>query len=293
MSNHDLPPLVPPGGPATTPPQQHETRSPHVPDPYAPLPLRPGTRVPGPATPLPALRPVAEPSTGAGWTVVALLTWWPFGIAAYPHTQRATAALAAGDRGQATTEGAKARRVGIAALVFAIVLTCATLVATMVGVFALAFWAESQPDRTESATSYAADDGAGSGPADGTSVWELREGECYLTDDLTDVVRTVAVVPCDEPHGGELYDITYVADKALTKNEDGSYPDYPGDAWMADYADEVCRAELEDQTAAPVEQSGLHHWHMAPDAWDWRGEDRRIACLVESDTALTGRVGSR
>ena len=268
-----------------------------VPDPYAPLALRPDPYLPAPYQPGPAPhqvapRPAPEPSTGAGWAFVALLTWWPFGVAAYPHTQRATAALAAGDREQAATEGRKARRIGIAALVFTIVVTCAALVATTVGLFALGFWAAAQDDRTESATSYAADDEPGSGPAAGTSVWELHEGDCYLTDDLTDVVQTVAVVPCDEPHGGEVYDITYVADKALVQNEDGSYPDYPGDAWMAEYADKVCLAELEERTATPVERSGLHHWYMAPDAWDWRTLDRRIACLVESDTALTGRVGS-
>ncbi|MBA8811596.1 hypothetical protein FHX71_005603 [Promicromonospora sukumoe] len=240
----------------------------------------------------PAFRPAAEPSTGAGWTVVGLLSWWPFGVTAYPHTQRATAALAAGDREQAAAEGAKARRIGIAGLVFAIVITCAAVVAMTAGLLALGFWTASQEDRTESATSYAADDEPGSGPEAGTDVWELREGDCYLTEGLTDVVRTVDVVPCDEPHGGELFDITYVADKVLVQNDDGSYPDYPGDAWMARYADEVCLAELEKQNGTLAERSNLHRWHMAPDAWDWRTMDRRIACLVESDTDLTGRVGS-
>lgn len=284
MSNQDLPPLIPPGGPT---PVQRPAPAPasHYPPrtPYSPYPPY-GT----------APRPPAAPSTGAGWTMVAMLSWWPFGLAAYSHSQVATAALAAGDEQRAGAEGAKARRIGIAGLVYAIVVSSVLMLAILVGTFALFFQlidAEASA-RQESATSYADDDEPGSGPADGTSVWELREGDCYLTGGLTDVVRTVTVVPCAEPHGGELYDITYVADHALEQNDGGTYPEYPGDAWMARYTDDVCRANLEEQTGTSVAKSGLHYWYMAPDAWDWRLLDRRIACLVESDTDdLTGRVG--
>lgn len=260
-------------------------------DPYAPVPdaYRPA---PGPA---PVPRPPAPPSTGAGWTVVALLSLWPFGLLAYPHTQRATAALAAGDLEQAAAEGARARRAGIAGLVVAIVLTCVLTVALTAGTVGLAVWLERQlgPAADRPHSGYPADDVPGSGPAEGTSVWELHEGDCYLTDGLTDVVRTVAVVPCDQPHGGELFDITYVAASALEPADDAGDPEYPGDPWMARYAAQVCRDSFEEHTGSPADDAGLHLWHTAPDAWDWRAEGRRIACLAESDTALTGQVGDR
>ncbi len=74
------------------------------------------------------------------------------------------------------------------------VITCAAVVAMTAGLLALGFWTASQEDRTESATSYAADDEPGSGPEAGTDVWELREGDCYLTEGLTEVVRTASSI---------------------------------------------------------------------------------------------------
>lgn len=297
MSRHDLPPLTPPEEPAPAAPPAHGPYEP----PAGPYPPRaaagdaypPAPHVPGADPYRPAPRPPAAPSTGAGWTIVGLLSWWPFGLWAYPHTQRATLALAAGDHEQASAEGRKARRAGVTGLVYGIAVTVVLTVAMVAGSVALLLWTGSQLDRTESATSYAADDEPGSGPADGTSVWDLREGDCYLTDGLTDVVRTVAVVPCDEPHGGELYGITYVAHGELPASLDHGYPEYPGDRWMAEHADEACRAELAEQTGAPANGSGPRLWHMAPDAWDWRAQDRRIACLAESGAELVGRVGDQ
>lgn len=289
MSDHELPPLtppgglVPPGGPAPAPASAY----------YPPRPPYPGQ-----APYLAPARPPAEPSTGAGWTIVAILSWWPFGIAAYLHSQRAIAALGAGDRRQAEREGARARRIGIGGLVSVIVLATVVAVGTMFGMFgmyALALWAGSTLDaaQTESATSHTPEDEPGSGPADGTSVWELSEGDCYLTDGLTEVVRTVAVVPCDEPHGGELYDLYYVPGYAFDERDELDRPLYPGDAEMGRYADDVCRTALEELTGTSAAESGLSYWYTAPDAWDWRTMDRRIRCLAESATPLSGTVGDR
>jgi hypothetical protein len=281
MSNHDLPPLVPPGGPV--PPT---TSSYHPPQPSYPgqAPYRGPVRTP------------SEPSTGAGWTIVALLSWWPFAIAAYPHTQRAAAALGAGDRQRAELEGAKARRVGIAGLVYAIVLSSVLTVGMLIGMFALALWVGSAAVEAQSgsATDYAPDDEPGSGPVDGVSVWELSEGDCYLTDGLTEVVRTVAVVPCNEPHGGEMYNLTFVAGNTFGMTDAVGYPVYPGDAEMGRHADGVCRTELEELTGTVVAESGLSYWYTAPDAWAWRTMDRRITCFAESDADdVTRRISDR
>jgi hypothetical protein len=237
-------------------------------------------------------RPPAEPSTGEGWSIVALLAWWPFGIAAYPHTQRATAALAAGDRPSAAAHGARARRIGIAGLVFSIALP----VGLLSGIVALAYWLEDVAQATDAATStrYVDDDQPGSGPVDGTPVRELQEGSCYLTDGLTDVVRTVAVVQCAEPHGGELYGFAYVPGDEFAPTDGLTEPPYPGPAPVARYAADACRAAFETATGTSAQQSGLPFWHIAPDPWDWRSLDRRIACFAESDADdVTGRVGGR
>ncbi|WP_020016278.1 septum formation family protein [Promicromonospora sukumoe] len=280
-----LPPLTPPGPPGPPGPGP-------APDPYAPA--RSPYDAPTSYQPLP--RPPAEPSTGAGWSIVALLAWWPFGVAAYPHTQRATAALGAGDRQTFAAEGAKARRIGIAGLVFYIALTCLLTVGGLAGVVALGFWFEDVEIAADAATStrYVDDDQPGSGPIDGTSVRELSEGSCYLTDGLTDVVRTVEVVRCAEPHGGELYRLTHVPSDAFGQTDGVTEPAFPGPAVMARYADETCRAAFESATGTTAEDSGLHFWHTAPDPWDWRALDRQLSCFAESDADdLTARVSER
>jgi hypothetical protein len=284
VSHQHLPPLTPPEGPRTSPaPDRGPASGPYDPprSPYdAPLGFQP------------TARPPAEPSTGEGWSIVALLAWWPFGIAAYPHTQRATAALAAGDRPTAAAHGARARRIGIASVVSSIALA----VGSLSGFVALAFWLEDVAQATEAATStrYVDDDQPGSGPVDGTPVWELLKGSCYLTDGLTDVVRTVAVVPWPEPHGGELYELAYVPGDAFAATDGLTEPPYPGDAPVARYAEDACRAAFETATGTPAQQSGLHFWHTAPDPWDWRLLDRQITCFAESDADdVTGPLSGR
>jgi len=234
------------------------------------------------------VRRPAEPSTGAGWGIVALLVWWPFGVAAYPYTQRATAALAAGDRATAAAQGARARRIGIAALVLGITLPALLLA----GFIAFAFWVEGVAQATEAATTtqYVDDDQPGSGPVNGTSVWTLDEGSCYLTDGLTEVVRTVAVVPCAEPHGGELLGRTDVPSDTFG----GAEATYPGPAPLARYATDSCRRLFEEATGAVADAPGLHLWHTTPDPWDWRSGDRRITCFAESDADdVTGSLSDR
>ncbi|MFD7310173.1 hypothetical protein [Promicromonospora sp. NPDC059942] len=286
---HELPPLTPPGGPGPAP---EPAPRPATSDPYAPA--QSPYHVPTSYQPPP--RPPAEPSTGAGWTIVALLAWWPFGAAAYPHTQRATVALGAGDRRTAETEGARARRIGIAGLVTYIVLTVVLMVGGIGGAVALGFWFEDVEQAADAATStrYVDDDQPGSGPVDGTPVRELNEGSCYLVDGLTDVVRTVAAVKCAEPHGGELYELTYVASDAFGATDGVPEAAYPGPAVMARYAEDVCRKAFETATGTTAQESGLHFWHMASDPWDWRTQNRRIACFAESDVDdLTARVSDR
>ncbi|MFI2362335.1 CD225/dispanin family protein [Promicromonospora sp. NPDC019610] len=294
---HDLPPLTPPGGPGPAPTPEPRPTS----DPYAPAaaPYQAPTSQSPYDVPtsyqLPP-RPPAEPSTGAGWTIVALLAWWPFGLAAYPHTQRASAALGAGDRRTAEAEGARARRVGIAGLVCSIVLAVVLTVGWTGGAVALGFWFEDVVRAADAATStrYVDDDQPGSGPVDGTPVGELSEGSCYLVDGLTDVVRTVATVRCAEPHGGELYELAYVPSDAFGATDGVPEAGYPGPAVMARYAENVCREAFETATGSTTQESGLHFWHTASDPWDWRAQNRRIACFAESDADdLTARLGDR
>lgn len=289
MSDQHLPPLTPPGGPGpASSPVSGRAPDPHV-QPQSPYAVPQSSYQP-------VARPPAEPSTGEGWTIVALLSWWPFGIAAYPHTQRATAALAAGDRQAAAAEGAKARRIGITGLVTAIVLTCALTIGLFGGVIALAFWFEDVELAADAGTStrYVDDDEPGSGPVDGTPVWELHEGSCYLIDGLTDVVRTVTVVQCAEPHGGEVYELAYVPGDAFAETDGLTEPAFPGPAPLARYADDACQAAFWTATGTSAQESGLHLWHRAPDPWDWRSLDRRITCFAESDADdLTGRIGDQ
>ncbi|GGM13503.1 CD225/dispanin family protein [Promicromonospora citrea] len=280
-----LPPLVPPHAPAGPPvPAGGPDQAP------APSPYRPPSPYEVPAQQGPPWQ--APPSTGEGWTIVALLFAWPFAVAAYPHAQRATAALGAGDLRTAAREAARARYHGVTGLVAGIVL----MVASIVGVVAFAVWSSDVAQRTEDATStgWVADDEPGSGPADGTSVWDLTAGDCFLVDGLEEVVRTVAVVPCTHPHGGELYAIEYVTSAQADEWATSTGPRYPGPEPMYRYAEDLCVQAFERAGGTPEEASELIFWHTAPDPWDWRRFDRRINCFAESvDDDRTAPVGGR
>lgn len=89
--------------------------SPSAPDPTPAQPAFAAPTVPAGAQPQPAYAPPRPAFTTApvGWTIAAMLTFWPTGIPALLASHRAARAFGAADHETAQRESANARRWGI------------------------------------------------------------------------------------------------------------------------------------------------------------------------------------
>jgi len=117
--------------------------------------------------------------------------------------------------------------------------------------------------------------------ASDSDVFTLRVGDCLDSAALGDVVETVPVIPCEEPHDSEVY-----AFKDLPAG------DYPGEDEVSGLADEYCYGEFEGFVRMAYEDSALEYLPMYPlqDGWE-RLEDRELLCLVvDLDGGVTGSL---
>jgi hypothetical protein len=80
-----------------------------------------------------------------------------------------------------------------------------------------------------------------------------------------------AVVPCEVPHGAEVY----FAGDAWSADEE-----YPGDRAEGEAHDASCEREFEAYVGVPLGQSELGTTGWVPGSNSWAQGDRRIACLA-------------
>jgi hypothetical protein len=111
-------------------------------------------------------------------------------------------------------------------------------------------------------------------------VFALRVGDC-LNMITADEVDSVPVVPCDEPHGEEVF-------------HDFQMPDgeYPGDEAVIAAAEESCLAAFEPFVGLAFEESTLDASWYVPTQQSWEAlDDRTVSCMV-SDPAgeVTGTL---
>jgi hypothetical protein len=108
---------------------------------------------------------------------------------------------------------------------------------------------------------------------------ELRIGDCLrVPRQFTGVIRTLTVVPCAQPHNGQVF--------TILRAPDGPYP---GDVAMQTTALNACKR------AAPAflgtDQSLLHAVAFFPRAAGWSLGDRAERCLlVDREKDITGDI---
>lgn len=98
--------------------------------------------------------------------------------------------------------------------------------------------------------------------------FDLRVGDCFR-DPGEGEVGPVFVVPCDQPHGFEVY---YSFDLP-----DGSMPEGRAmeDAWVSG-----CLSEFEPFVGSPFDSSTLDISAIYPTEDTWEGGDREVLCSV-------------
>lgn len=110
---------------------------------------------------------------------------------------------------------------------------------------------------------------------------DLDVGDCVAggvpEQDAADVEQ-VDTLPCDTPHGGEVYALLDLEGEA-----------YPGDVVVTTQADEACLARFADFVGIAWERSRLEYWFYTPSPASWETGDREVACLVSDPTGpMTG-----
>lgn len=117
-------------------------------------------------------------------------------------------------------------------------------------------------------------------------IFILAVGDCLDIEAMDRAAKeytSLPVVPCSEPHTGEVY-----AERVLSDDE---YPDgFPGGEAVASVANEFCRGEFEAFVGTAHRESVLDYWHFWPTELSWAEGDRVVQCVVESVEPVTGTL---
>jgi hypothetical protein len=122
-----------------------------------------------------------------------------------------------------------------------------------------------------------------SGKGNGTSVFHVKAGECFLPPskvqaELTSLKR----VSCTSGHTQEAYAVV-----AYSGTGSGFTDQYPGDTVLKTYADGVCAQKFSSYVGVDYQDSTLFFTYLLPSARGWQqSHDRNIVCFVTTTGAV-------
>lgn len=107
----------------------------------------------------------------------------------------------------------------------------------------------------------------------------LGVGTCIRDDDIANVV------PCTEPHIGEVYAMPTVADfiEAQTGTDAGPGAPYPGEGVLQTVSDMFCGSNFIEFMGATYDESVFDYGFVAPSKDQWASGQRRTLCIVYPD----------
>lgn len=110
-------------------------------------------------------------------------------------------------------------------------------------------------------------------------VEELRLGDCL--DDVRESSRvfTVSVVPCSEPHEGQVYAVSDLPDAP-----------WPGEEEVLVLSEERCLDQLERDFPETYDDLSVEVFFFHPTRGSWRFGDRQVLCVAQYLDG--GRTGS-
>lgn len=97
----------------------------------------------------------------------------------------------------------------------------------------------------------------------------VRVGDCF--DDQDDAsVETLPVVPCDEPHDNEIYEVFDLTGSS-----------WPGQDEVERMAAEGCLGPFADYVGTSLAESSLEAFPITPSEQSWdEFDDRQVLCIV-------------
>jgi hypothetical protein len=106
------------------------------------------------------------------------------------------------------------------------------------------------------------------GPED-TNVFTLQVGDCLVDPSSEGEVSEVPVVPCSQPHTGEIF-----LSHMLTQSA------FPSDAELEGIVSDTCVVEFATFVGIPYEDSALEVSWLSPTSESWDAGDRELLCIV-------------
>jgi hypothetical protein len=109
---------------------------------------------------------------------------------------------------------------------------------------------------------------------DDVDVNDLEEGQCVELDlgaGDDEPIFSLPTVPCDEPHGGEVYLVDDVADTE----------EYPGQTAIQEQVELACTgAGFTDYAGTDFRDGGVGLYTLSPTAESWDQGDRSFVCIA-------------
>ena len=105
------------------------------------------------------------------------------------------------------------------------------------------------------------------------SVFEVAVGDC-MTDSGSGSVTDLPVVPCEEPHVGEVF-----------HTFDVPGDDFPGDFTQAE--EEQCLPAFQEFVGMAYDQSALVYTTLTPTSQSWADGDREVVCIIQDPAGNT------
>ncbi|MBE1874764.1 septum formation family protein [Myceligenerans pegani] len=115
---------------------------------------------------------------------------------------------------------------------------------------------------------------------------DLESGDCLDTEEVdgVSVLYWIPVVPCDEPHHGEVFGVTRLDDSVAAEGR------APTQSQLWEAADAYCYPEFDEFVGEAWAVSELTYWPVAPSQESWEEGDRKVACIIESEEPVTGTL---
>lgn len=123
--------------------------------------------------------------------------------------------------------------------------------------------------------------GGGSGDADrddegnvteeaNIDVFSLKLGDCMpISDNASGEISDLDVVPCDQPHGDEVFYEFELTGDVL-----------PTDAEVSAEVEAKCVPAFTEFVGLDYNESTLDFWHLTPTADTWVQNDRLVQCII-------------
>lgn len=109
---------------------------------------------------------------------------------------------------------------------------------------------------------------------------DVLAGDCYVPE--TEASSTVEVVPCDGPHGAEVFLVDTLPDGP-----------WPGEAENWETAWSRCIPAFEDFAGVPYEEPITALRAAPPSEESWDDGDRMLACMIVPGYDVTGSLRGR